>query len=221
MDLAPCSWNTHESRSNTTRWLPRFFLASRQARSAVDTASFGRASPHHLLDQAHRAMHLEGQVAHAVGPVAQAVHDKPDRSGGVGQVGVGHEDDELVAAHAAQVYAALQHLVDTRADPPQHLAAPPFGVVDQLEAVQVQVGQRQAVVLPRAAAPVPARPDAAAVEHLSAGRSAIVGIPQALGGESARSVTSCSEFPMRLPAREAFTRKRRILRQLGGHPCGP
>ena len=101
--------------------------------------------PRRDFDQADRAAHVEGLVADPVRGAADAVDDAAADQRGERDRGVRHDDHEFVAAHAPDLLAAGQRQFHALADLFQDLVAGRVAeqVVDQLEAVEVDVGHRQ------------------------------------------------------------------------------
>jgi hypothetical protein len=116
------SWKAFEPRSYTTR--PSLVAALGLAAGAVggrDGILHRHARRH--FDQADRAAHVEGLVADAVRRAADAVDDAAADQRRQRDRRVRHDDDEFVAAHAADLLAAGQHQFHAFAHLLQHFVA--------------------------------------------------------------------------------------------------
>ena len=96
------------------------------------------------LDQADRATHIKSLAPHPVGAGANVFYNTPAHMGRPGDRGVRKNNHKLVPAHPAQVYALGQHVGDALAHLLQHFVpyVMPEQIIDQLEAVQIQIGER-------------------------------------------------------------------------------
>ncbi len=137
----------------------RVALVHRQAllQAALGVAAGVVGGGHHVadgtarghLDEADGAAHVERARPHPVGAGADAGDDALADEPGERDVGVREDDQELVAPDTPDLHVARQHLRDACAHLLQHVIASGMAeqVVDELEAVQVQIGQRQRLAL--------------------------------------------------------------------------
>ena len=130
---------------------------------------------------------MKRPVTHPIGQMANLVNDALAQGSSLRQAQAGHEDDEFIAPHAPHVHARLQQRRHPGADLAQHLVAGVVAkqVIDQLEAIQIQIGQCQGRAgLRGLQRPVQLGANAVAVEHL--GQRVMVGQElQALRGQGA------------------------------------